>query len=168
MWRPSVSSEPVKLLDIISDFQLFGMQRKSMMSYSDCIVFLLAKAYQKSQSLLKLRLKPYGLTSVQALILEALMEEDGLTAGDIGRRLLLDNATVSGVLDRLAEGAWIIKEVDSNDKRILRIFLAPKTNSAAQELIKMRDLANEEILRGFSTEERVLLKRLLRDFLPST
>ena len=96
------------------------------------------------------------------------MEEDGLTAGDIGRRLLLDNATVSGVLDRLAEGAWIIKEVDSNDKRILRIFLAPKTNSAAQELIKMRDLANEEILRGFSTEERVLLKRLLRDFLPST
>ncbi len=138
------------------------------MSYADCIVFLLAKAYQKSQNDLKLRLKPYGLTSVQALILEVLMEEDGLTAGDIGRRLVLDNATVSGVLDRLAEGGWIEKQVDSNDKRILRIYLAPKTKTKSAELIRMRDLANTSILSGFSTEEKIILKRLLRDFLPPT
>jgi DNA-binding MarR family transcriptional regulator len=138
------------------------------MSYADCIVFLLAKAYQKSQNDLKLRLKPYGLTSVQALILEVLMEEDGLTAGDIGRRLVLDNATVSGVLDRLAEGGWIEKQVDSNDKRILRIYLAPKTKTKSAELIRRRDLANTSILSGFSTEEKIILKRLLRDFLPPT
>ena len=138
------------------------------MSYADCIVFLLAKAYQKSQNDLKLRLKPYGLTSVQALILEVLMEEDGLTAGDIGRRLVLDNATVSGVLDRLVEGGWIEKQVDSNDKRILRIYLAPKTKTKSAELIRMRDLANTSILSGFSTEEKIILKRLLRDFLPPT
>ena len=137
------------------------------MSYSNCIVFLLAKAYQKSQNHLKIRLKPYGLTSVQALILEVLMEEDGLTAGEIGRRLVLDNATVSGVLDRLAEGKWIVKQVDSKDKRILRFYLATKTKATSEELIRMRDLANASVLEGFSMEEKIVLKRLLKDFLPA-
>lgn len=136
------------------------------MSYTDCIVFLLAKAYQKSQSHLKSRLKPYGLTSVQALILEALMEEDGLTAGEIGRRLILDNATVSGVLERLAEGGWVVKQADRHDKRILRIFLAPKAKAKTEELARMRDLANASVLKQFSTEEKIILKRLLKDFLP--
>ena len=135
------------------------------MSYADCIVFLLAKAYQKSQHHLKQRLKPYGLTSVQALTLEALMEEDGLTAGELAKRLVLDNATVSGVLDRLADGDWIIKQADPEDKRVLRIHIASKTKGLEQELMRERNLADNEILSGFSIEERVVLKRLLRDFL---
>ncbi len=135
------------------------------MGYVDCIVFLLAKASQKSQNLLKNRLKPLGLTSVQALVLEALMEEDGLTAGEIGKRLLLDNATVSGVLDRLADGQWITKHSDAEDKRVLRVFLAVKAKEMEPRLIHDRNAANEEILAGFTMEERVVLKRLLRDFL---
>jgi DNA-binding MarR family transcriptional regulator len=133
------------------------------MSYADCIVFLLAKAYQKSQNHLKVKLKPYGLTAVQALILEALIEEDGLTAGEIGKRLVLDNATVSGVLDRLADGRWIDKQTDAGDKRVLRVNLASRATSAIKDLIRERDKANDEILEGFSIEERIVLKRLLKD-----
>lgn len=135
------------------------------MSYTDCIVFLLAKASQKSQNYLKNRLKPLGLTAVQALVLEALLEEDGLTAGDIGKRLVLDNATLSGVLDRLADGQWILKRTDAEDKRVLRIILAPKAKALEPQLVKERDAANDEIMEGFSMEERIVLKRLLRDFL---
>jgi DNA-binding MarR family transcriptional regulator len=125
----------------------------------------LAKAYQKSQNHLKNRLKPFGLTPVQALVLEVLMESDGLTAGDIGKRLLLDNATLSGVLDRMADGQWIIKHVDAEDKRVLRIFLSSTARELKSRLAIERDTANEEIMAGFSMEERIVLKRLLRDFL---
>jgi DNA-binding MarR family transcriptional regulator len=135
------------------------------MGYADCIVFLLAKASQKAQNLLKTRLKPLGLTSVQALVLETLLEEDGLTAGEIGKRLILDNATVSGVLDRLADSQWIVKHTDAEDKRVLRIFLAAKAKKMEPQLIRERDAANDEILVGFSMEEKIVLKRLLRDFL---
>ena len=135
------------------------------MGYGDCIVFLLAKASQKSQNLLKNRLKPLGLTSVQALVLEALLEEDGLTAGEIGKRLLLDNATVSGVLDRLADSQCIIKRSDTEDKRVLRVFLATKAKNMESQLVHERDATNDEVLAGFSMEERIVLKRLLRDFL---
>ncbi|MDA8137540.1 MAG: MarR family transcriptional regulator [Desulfobacteraceae bacterium] len=133
------------------------------MSYSDCIVFLLAKAYQKSQSLLKSRLKPFGLTPVQALVLEVLMESDGLTAGEIGKRLMLDNATLSGVLERLAEGQWVNKQTDAEDKRVLRIFLSSMAREMKPRLASERDATNEEIMAGFSMEERIVLKRLLRD-----
>lgn len=134
------------------------------MSYADCVVFLLAKAYQKSQKDLKQRLRPHGLTSVQALILEALWEEDGLTASVIGKRLTLDNATVSGVLDRLSEGAWIARQIDHEDKRMSRIFLSDKARTMKQPLMDIRNQTNESLMSGFRMEERVVLKRLLKDF----
>ena len=134
-----------------------------MEQFEDCIVFLLAKAYQKAHGNLKKRLHPYGLTPIQNLILEALREEDGLSAGDIGKKLVLDNATLSGVLDRLADRGWIEKQTDLSDKRLLRIYLTDKAKSLQEQLGVERDQANEEILHALSVEEKILLKRLLRD-----
>ena len=134
-----------------------------MEQFEDCIVFLLAKAYQKAHGNLKKRLHPYGLTPIQNLILEALREEDGLSAGDIGKKLVLDNATLSGVLDRLSDRGWIEKQTDLSDKRLLRIYLTDKAKSLQEQLGVERDQANEEILHALSVEEKILLKRLLRD-----
>jgi DNA-binding MarR family transcriptional regulator len=134
-----------------------------METYQDCIVFLLAKAYQKAHGNLKKRLLSYGLTPIQFLTLAALAEEDGISAGEIGKRLVLDNATLSGVLDRLADRDWIEKQTDLNDKRLLRVYLTDKTKGLQEELSEEREQANTEVLHGLSMEEKVLLKRLLRD-----
>ena len=134
-----------------------------MKTYDDCIIFLLAKAYQKAHGNFKKRLNSYGLTPIQHLILEALWREDGISASDIGKKLVLDGATLSGVLDRLASGGWILKESDRADKRVLRIFLSPKSKSLQPKLSEARDRTNEELLKPFSLEEKVLLKRFLRD-----
>ena len=131
--------------------------------YEDCIVFLLAKAYQKAHANFKKRLIAYGLTPIQHLILEALWQEDGQSAGDIGKKLVLDAATLSGVLDRLVVGDWIKKKPDPDDKRIIRIYLTEKVRGLRTKLFEERNQANEEIMRNLSMEEKVLLKRLLRD-----
>lgn len=137
---------------------------KNKIRYTDCIVFLVAKANQRAQRILKERLKKYGLTTVQGLILGELFEEDGITASELGNRLVLDNATVSGVLDRLVEKGWILKETDENDKRVQKIFLKSREEQAlVDELFQARRLANDEILEKLSNEERILLKRFLRD-----
>ena len=134
-----------------------------MAQYEDCIIFLLAKAYQKAHGNFKRRLQSYGLTPVQHLILEAIREHEGLSAGEIGKRLVLDSATLSGILDRMTEAGWIVKETDQEDKRVLRIYRGPKAEKMGTTLIEERKQANEEILSGFTQEERILLKRLLRD-----
>ena len=134
-----------------------------MKNYEDCIIFLLAKAYQKAHGSFKKRLIPFGLTPIQHLILEALWDEDGQSAGDIGKKLVLDGATLSGVLDRLATGGWVVKETDDEDKRILRIHLTKKGMDLRQTLSEERDQANQDLLVSMTLEEKVLLKRLLKD-----
>ena len=131
--------------------------------YEDCVIFLLAKAYQKAHAHFKKRLIAYGLTPIQHLILEALWLQDGQSAGDIGKKLTLDAATLSGVPERLAAGDWITKEPDPDDKRILRIFLTSKCKDLRCRLSEERNQANEEIMHKLTLEEKVLLKRLLRD-----
>jgi DNA-binding MarR family transcriptional regulator len=134
-----------------------------MKTYDDCIIFLLAKAYQKAHGDFKRKLQSYGVTPIQHLILEVLWGEDGLSASDIGKKLVLDGATLSGVLDRLAAGGWILKRPAEDDKRVLRNFLTPKSKELKPKLSEARDQTNEDLLKNFSLEEKVLLKRFLRD-----
>ena len=134
-----------------------------MKPYDDCILFLLAKAYQKAHGDFKKRLHSYGLTPIQHLVLEALWDEDGLSVGDIGKRLVFDGATLSGILDRLSASGWVLKQSDPEDKRMLRISLTPKSKDLKPKLSAVRNKTNEELMDRFSLEEKVLLKRLLRD-----
>ncbi|MEK6194742.1 MAG: MarR family transcriptional regulator, partial [Deltaproteobacteria bacterium] len=102
-------------------------------------------------------------TPIQHLILEALWLEDGISQKDIGMRLVLDRATLSGVLDRMSSGGWITKEQDPEDKRTLRICLTDKGKDLTSNLAGERNQANEELLSGLNLEEKILLKRLLKD-----
>jgi MarR family transcriptional regulator, lower aerobic nicotinate degradation pathway regulator len=131
--------------------------------YEDCIVFLLAKAYQHAYAVAKKRLAAYGLTPVQQLVVAALWQDEGISAGDLGKKVRLDPATLSGILDRMAEAGWIVKETAPEDKRLLRIFLTERARKLAPTLMEERDKANEEILGNLSLEEKILLKRLLKD-----
>ncbi len=129
----------------------------------ECTIFLLAKAYQRGHAALKKRLEPYGLTPLQQLIMAALALEDGLSAGEVGKRLTLDSATLSGTLDRMVEKGLIEKRSDPADKRVSRIHLTPKAREMRGGLTQARQEANQELLAGLSLEEKVLLKRMLRD-----
>lgn len=134
-----------------------------MISYRDCIVFLLAKAHQRAQAAFKERLRAHGLTPVQCLFLEALWEQEGVAVGEIGRGLLLDTATLAGVLDRLVAAGWVRREADPDDGRVGRVFLTEKARAAVDSLVEAIERTNEDLLGDFSLEEKVLLKRLLRD-----
>jgi len=139
--------------------------KKTISEVPDCTVFLLGKAYQKAHGDFKKQLKPFGLTNMQHLVLEGLWYEEGLTASELGRLLILDKATLSGVLDRMVEGDWVVKKQDPDDKRIHRIFPSEKANQMKTELIDVRKEANENLLSEFKPEERILLKRFLRDLI---
>jgi DNA-binding MarR family transcriptional regulator len=117
-----------------------------MTQYEDCIIFLLAKTYQKAHGNFKQHLLPYGITPVQHLILEALWVEEGLTASETGKRLVLDNATLSGILDRMSEKGWVLKATDDTDKRFIRIYLTNKAKKLKPSILAEREKSNGEIL----------------------
>ena len=123
----------------------------------DCTIFLLAKAYQKAHGQFSQQLKPYGLTNYQHLVLEGLWYQDGQTAAELGKMLVLDKATLSGVLDRLSHADWIVKQPDPEDRRLTRLYPSKKANDLKDELIELRKQANEELLSGFTLKSSCCL-----------
>ena len=131
--------------------------------YQDCIMFNLAKAYQRVHGEFKDRCSELGLTPTQLLVLEALYEEEDLSSGEIGKRLVLDSATLSGVLERMAESGWISKEPSARDRRILKIRPTPKAREMEQSLLALVNEVNGLVMEPLNLEEGLLLKRLLKD-----
>ena len=68
-------------------------------------------------------LAPLGVTYLQYLVLLVLWEGDGLTVSDIGERLYLDSGTVTPLLKRLEAAGLLRRARDTDDERIVRIFL---------------------------------------------
>jgi DNA-binding MarR family transcriptional regulator len=126
-----------------------------------CYVYLLSKAYQKGHNLVQNSLKKFGLTNMQYVVLECLWGSEGQTLSETGKQLSIDKATLSGVIDRMADSGWIKKEKDQNDKRIYRLFPSEKSKTLKNQLIKERGKANDALLSRFSAKEKVILKRLL-------
>ena len=141
------------------------MTRKLPDDVPDCLIFLLAKVYQKAHASFKKQLTPYGLTNMQHLLLESLWYKQGMTASQMGKFLILDKATLSDVLDRMIKGGWIEKKPNEKDRRLFSIYTSKKADDLKQDLIMERRKANEEIMQGFSFEEKILFKRLLIDII---
>ncbi|MCF8044049.1 MAG: MarR family transcriptional regulator [Desulfarculaceae bacterium] len=130
---------------------------------SECYVFLLSKAYQKGHRLVQARLKPYGLTNLQYVILETLWARPGASAAELGKDLTIDKATISGALERMGEAGWLEKRPDPDDGRTMRLFASAKADGLRGELTAQRQEANRELLAGLGSEERLLLGRMLKD-----
>ncbi|MBQ9894055.1 MAG: MarR family transcriptional regulator [Ruminococcus sp.] len=80
-------------------------------------------------------LKKLGLTYTQYILFLVLWEKDGLTVGEICKRLMLDSGTLSPVLKKLRQEGYIEKTQSTTDERSFIITLTEK-GIALQEQAK--------------------------------
>ena len=71
-------------------------------------------------------LKTLGLTYTQYILFLVLWEKDGLTVGEICKRLMLDSGTLSPVLKKLRQQGYIEKSQSTADERSFIITLTDK------------------------------------------
>ena len=126
-----------------------------------CVCFLLSRAAQAAQKLLRNLLDPYGLTPAQYLIIECLWVADRLSPTVIGELLRFDSATLTGLIDRLERSGFVYRERNPNDRRAILICLTDKSAGMKDELRALRLRANEEIMKTFPEEQREVFKRAL-------
>jgi DNA-binding MarR family transcriptional regulator len=131
--------------------------------YDDVILFILSKANQRVHGRFKPMFQRYGLTPMQALVLNALYQDEGISSGEIGKRLVLDSATLSGVLDRLADGGWLVRNTPEGDRRVTHLHLTEKAVGVREAMLNDVEAMNREVLSIFKLEERLLLERMLKD-----
>jgi DNA-binding MarR family transcriptional regulator len=74
-----------------------------------------------------------GLRDVDLKALDILMRDGEAGASVLGRRLGMHPATMTGVLDRLEKGGWIVRERDPDDRRAVRVKVVhPKVGEVVQ------------------------------------
>lgn len=134
-----------------------------MDDHEDCIIFLLAKAYQRAHGLFKKKLSPFDITPVQHLILEILQKGGTLSPAEITEKAVMDGATLSGVIDRMVEAGLITREENHMDRRSNYISLTTKGKGLWEILSEQRKEINDEVTVPFSLEEQRLLKRMLKE-----
>jgi len=99
---------------------------KEAMKLSNQLCFPIYAAAREITSLYTPYLKPLGLTYTQYILFLVLWERDGLTVGEICKRLMLDSGTLSPVLKKLRQEGYIEKRQSVTDERSFIITLTEK------------------------------------------
>jgi DNA-binding MarR family transcriptional regulator len=112
----------------------------------DCLSFLIGKAEQKVARRSRDALAPFGVTPVQYATLRVLWETDGQSGAELGTRLVLDSATITGVVDRLENAGFIERRIDpAGDRRVNRVYLTRRGRSLQAPLDAAMDALNRKI-----------------------
>lgn len=108
-------------------------------------------------------LKPFGITYTQYITFMVLWEEDGLTVGEIGARLHLDNGTLTPLLKKMESQGFVTRRRDAEDERKVSVWLTRKGREMKE---KLRDvpLKMGQCLT-LSREEASALYRILYEIL---
>jgi DNA-binding MarR family transcriptional regulator len=130
----------------------------------ECIFFSLNSTARKASKFWKQSVSEFGVTGVQGLVLNALSEEDQITSVQLGQRVLLDSATMTGVLDRLEQSGFIRRIADIQDRRAVRITLTAAGKDVTEKLQHRLVEANQNYTRNLSDQELRILKGLLAKF----
>lgn len=108
---------------------------KEAMKLGNQLCFPLYAAARAVTSLYTPYLKPLGLTYTQYILFLVLWEQDGLTVGEICRRLMLDSGTLSPMLKKLRQQGYLDKQQSTADERSFIVTLTEK-GRALQEQAK--------------------------------
>lgn len=101
------------------------------------LCFPLYAAARRVVSLYTPYLKPLGLTYTQYIVFLVLWEHDGLTVGELGRRLYLDNGTLTPLLKKLEASGMIERTRDTSDERVVVITLTDAGRALEQKAVEI-------------------------------
>jgi DNA-binding MarR family transcriptional regulator len=102
-----------------------------------------------------------GLYFGQARILEALLHNDNLNQGKIGRALQIKPATVTNQVKRMEAAGLIDRSKDVNDDRFMNVTLTPKGREAAKLILNVMIQIEQEICSVLTKKEIDMLRKPL-------
>ncbi|MCM1338074.1 MAG: MarR family transcriptional regulator [Muribaculaceae bacterium] len=105
--------------------------------------------------------KEFGITPEQYLILLLIIENEGIHQRQICEITLKDRANVARIVDILLEKGLIEKTVDSNGRRIFKIFATDKGKALTEKILPTDIELRQIITNNISAEELEITKKTL-------
>jgi DNA-binding MarR family transcriptional regulator len=133
------------------------------MAVEDRLIFLISKVYQKLIMNLQKSFSESGIevTPIQVMLLFFLQKMDGSSLTQISQGLMLENPTVTGLIDRLEKSGYVKRSDHPNDRRVYLIYLTEKGNKVANKALPIVKRLNEQIKEGYSGREIESFQKVL-------
>jgi len=133
------------------------------MLVEDRLIFLISKVYQKLIINLQKSFLDSGIevTPIQVMLLFFLQQNNGLSLTQISQGLMLENPTVTGLIDRLEKSGHVKRSDHPNDRRVYLVYLTEKGKKVAKKALPIVKKLNEQIKAGYSKGEIEDFKKVL-------
>ena len=133
------------------------------MPVEDRFIFLISKVCQKLITNLQKSFSESGIevTPIQVMLLFFLQQNNGLSLTQISQGLMLENPTVTGLIDRLEKSGYVKRSDHPSDRRVYLVYLTEKGSMVAKRALPIIKRLNEQIKEGYSEEEIESFKKVL-------
>ena len=133
------------------------------MAAEDRLIFLISKVCQKLIINLQKAFSESGVevTPIQVMLLFFLQKNDGSSLTQISQGLMLENPTVTGLIDRLEKLDYVKRSDHPDDRRVYLVHITEKGKKVANKALPIIKKLNEEIKKGYSKGEIENFKKVL-------
>jgi DNA-binding MarR family transcriptional regulator len=104
-------------------------------------------------------LEALGLYRGQPSVLQALWEQEGLMHTELARRLRVQPATITKMLQRMEKTGFVERRSDPDDHRVSRVYLTEAGRAVRADVQQVWCRLEREAFAGFTHNEQVLLRR---------
>ncbi|MFH1243309.1 MAG: MarR family transcriptional regulator [Pseudomonadota bacterium] len=136
------------------------------MGRDDRLIFLLGQARHRLMTNLdRSLLDTASITTAQSGALFYLMENNGCLLRELSKALMLDNSAITGMVDRLENKNFVERRTSSRDRRAINVYLTDKGLEAATKALSIARRYNNTIMKGFSSDEIDVFRRILQSII---
>lgn len=131
----------------------------------DYLLYLMARASHLISEEFHEQLRRRGISVPVWRVLASLVGSPGETVTGLAEVCLLQQPTMTKLLDRMVRDGLVKRTQDSRDRRVVRVGLTPRGDTIIEELIALARQHEADVLARHPEAEALAIKNLLRAIL---
>ncbi len=128
---------------------------------SESLDQLLAQICRLKHARVQALLETLGLYEGQPSMLRALWSQEGLTHTDLAKRLRVQPATITKMIQRMEKAGFVERRPDPQDERVSRVYLTEAGRAVQADVRDVWHTLEKEAFAYLTEEQRAQLRHLL-------